>query len=384
MKDMIEDKNNTARIVINSGLVLPVFSKRSKLIEEMKRRGFEVCISGYQVEGKDECLRRGCAFFHVPMSRSGLNPVSDLQTLYNYYRQYKIGCFDVVHSYTAKPNIYGSIAARMAGVNRIFPTINGLGYAFTNNSLKGRMVRGATCILYKIAFACSTRVIFQNHDDMEELIGRRVVRRDKCVVVAGSGVDVNEYAYSTPTEGNTFLLASRLLVTKGVRNYIEAARLVKRIHPNAIFRLAGGLDSNPDSITQKELDASVEDGTIEYLGKVDDMRSTLSECNVFVLPSYYREGVPHAVLEAMSVGRAIITTDVPGCRETVNGANGVLLPPQNSAELAKAMIWMIDHPEEVKRMGIESRRYAEERFNVDLVNRDILTIMDIDTSKYGV
>ena len=217
----------------------------------------------------------------------------------------------------------------------------------------------------------------ENSDDAAELVRRGVLPQEKCVVIAGSGIDLNTFPYSEVCQENTFFLATRLLVTKGVRTYFEAAKIVKEKHPEAKFYLAGSLDPNPDGINKDELDQYVQDGTVEYLGVVKDMPAALKEYAVFVLPSYYREGVPHAILEAMSIGRAIITTDAPGCKETINGKNGFLIEPRNSEQLAEKMIWMIEHPAEVKQMGMESRKYAEEKFDVEKVNQVMLETMGI-------
>lgn len=372
------------KILINSGLVLPVFAKRDQLINSMKEKGHIVSIGGYQTEAKEECERQGVGFEYIPFARAGLNPIADIKTLKDYYRVIKAGHYEVVHGYTAKPNIYGSIAAKLAGVKYIYPTINGLGYAFTGNSLKNKIVRFVISCLYKIAFACSTAVFFQNSDDADEMVRRGIIKKDKCVVIAGSGIDLNAYPYSEMQDTNVFFMATRLLITKGLRNYFEAARIVKKNHPEARFLLAGALDPNPDGIKQEELEEYVKDGTVEYLGVVKNMPEVLAKCSTFVLPSYYREGVPHANLEAMSIGRAIITTYAPGCKETVKdvdatgrGRNGFLVEPKNSQELAEKMIWMIEHPDEVRKMGVESFVYAKERFDVKIVNRMMMETMGL-------
>ncbi len=365
------------KIMINSGRISPFFTTRLQLLNKIKDSGYDVTLGGFDTSCVDKCQSWGAEFAEIPFARAGMNPIQDAKTLRAYYRVMKEGQFDIVHSYTAKPNIYGSIAAKWAGVKKIYPTVNGLGYAFTGNSTKNKLVRAVICMLYKWAFSGATKVFFQNSDDAAELVRRGVLPQDKCVVIAGSGIDLNTFPYSETYQENTFFLATRLLVTKGVRTYFEAAKIVKEKHPEAKFYLAGSLDPNPDGIKKDELDQYVQDGTVEYLGVVKDMPAALKEYAVFVLPSYYREGVPHAILEAMSTGRAIITTDAPGCKETVNGKNGFLIEPRNSEQLAEKMIWMIEHPSEVKRMGAESRKYAEEKFDVEKVNQVMLETMGI-------
>lgn len=365
------------RILINSGLVIPVFCKRDKLIKSIQAQGHEVTIGGYEIQGEKVCREYGVGFTYVPISRAGLNPIADIRTLVTYYKDIKKNKYDIVHGYTAKPNIYGSIAAKLAGVKGIYPTVNGLGYAFTGNSAKNKIVRVVISFLYKIAFACSTKVFFQNKDDAEEMIQRRIVKREKCVIIAGSGIDLECFPYSDTHNDGVFFMATRLLITKGLYQYFEAARVVKKKYPEARFVLAGALDPNPDGIKETELQKYVEDGTIEYAGVVKNMQSALKECSVFVLPSFYREGVPHAILEAMSIGRAILTTNAPGCKETVNGKNGFLIEPKNSEELAEKMLWMMEHPGEVRKMGKESYNYAVEKFDVEIVNSVMMNTMEL-------
>ena len=365
------------KIMINSGRISPFFSTRLQLLNHIKESEYDVTLGGFDTSCVDKCREWGADFAEIPFARAGMNPLQDAKTLKAYYRVMKAGHFDVVHSYTAKPNIYGSIAAKWAGVKKIYPTVNGLGYAFTGNSTKNKLVRAVICVLYKWAFSGATKVFFQNSDDAAELVRRGVLPEEKCVVIAGSGIDLNTFPYSDTYEESTFFLATRLLVTKGVRTYFEAAKKVKSVHPEAKFYLAGSLDPNPDGIKEDELNQDVQDGTVEYLGVVKDMPAALKKYAAFVLPSYYREGVPHAILEAMSTGRAIITTNAPGCKETINGKNGFLIEPRNSEQLAEKMIWMIEHPEEVKQMGVESRKYAEEKFDVEKVNRVMLETMGI-------
>ncbi len=374
--------------MMNSGTVLPFFQMRRRLCDNLIEKGYEITVSGYTEVSKDLLKQYKADYVYIPLSRAGINPVQDLKVLRAYYKEMKREKYEIVHSYTAKPNIYGSIAAKYAGIRRIYPTVNGLGYAFTDvdtGKLKAKFVRFMISLLYKWGFSCATKVFFQNKDDARELIRRKIIDKGKCVLISGSGIELDAYPYSecsvTPM---VFLIATRLLVTKGVREFCEAARIVKRKYSEAVFQLAGALDDNPDSISQKELNFYVKEGIIQYLGVVRDMPSALKKCSVFVLPSFYREGIPHVILEAMSVGRAVITTDSPGCKETVRGAdemgkgkNGFLIPAKDSQILAEKMIWMIEHTDRVKEMGEESRRYAEERFDVEMVNKVMLETMGL-------
>lgn len=365
------------RMMINCGRVAPYFTKRYKLLKQIQRQGHSIFLAGSQHGFEDRIAEEGMNYIHIPFERTGMNPLADLKLLISYYRIMKSNHISFVHSYTAKPNIYGSIAARLAGITQIYPVVNGLGYAYTGNDLKSRCVRFAMDSLYHLAFACSTKVFFQNQDDADEMVQKGIVREKKCVVISGSGIDLDAYPYVHSKANNVFLMATRLLITKGTRTYMEAAKFVKQKYPNAVFQLAGELDPNPDGITKDELDEYISSGIIEYLGVVSDMPSALENCMVFVLPSYYREGIPHAILEAMSVGRAIITADSIGCRETINGKNGFLVPPKDAVALSERMTWCIEHPEQIEEMGKQSYLYAKSRFDVNLVNRIMLKEMGL-------
>lgn len=365
------------KMLIASGHISSELNKRKLLVEQVVKRGVHLTLAGYEKDVRDACAKAGASYTCIPMERTGLNPLSDVKTLWHFYKLIKRERYDVVHSYTVKPNLYSAIAARLAGVKEIYPTVNGLGYAFTGNDLKTKLIRTYICFMYKLAFSCARKVFIQNQDDADELVRRHVLPREKCVVIAGSGIDLEQYPMQEQRNKNTFLMATRLLATKGVWTYVEAAKVVKQKHPEVVFQLAGGYDPNPDGIQEPDLQPVIADGTIEYLGHVNNMAEALAECTVFVLPSYYREGVPHAILEAMSTGRAVLTTDAPGCKETVNGKNGFLIQPKNADQLAERMIWMIEHPEETEKMGLESRKYAQERFDVTIVNGMMMEQMQI-------
>jgi glycosyltransferase involved in cell wall biosynthesis len=233
--------------------------------------------------------------------------------------------------------------------------------------------------MYSASLRKATLVFFQNADDRNLFFEDGILGRDSSTfVVNGSGVDLNEYPYSPITEKRpAFLMIARLLGDKGVREYVRAARLIRARNPDARFALAGWLDDNPDSIRQVELDKWLESGHVEYLGRLEDVRGAISESSVYVLPSY-REGTPRTVLEAMAMGRPIITTDGPGCRETVrHGENGFLVPVKSVSALVEAMQRFIDNPELAAEMGKRSREIAEERYDVHKVNEVMLREMGI-------
>lgn len=313
----------------------------------------------------------------IRLSRVGTNPVADLGSVISLWRLMRKIRPNMMLAYTIKPVIYGSLAAWLAGVPRRFALITGLGYAFTDgrNGLLTRLIRH----LYAFALGKTHKVFFQNRDD-ESLFRRFDILPASVpsVVVNGSGVDVNAFAVQPLSQWPIkFLMIARLLGDKGVREYATAARRVRNLHPHVRFDLVGWVDENPDAVTQAELDRWVKEGSIEYLGRLGDVRPAITKSNVYVLPSY-REGTPRTVLEAMAMGRPIITTDAPGCRETViDGENGFLVPVKSADSLVDAMLRFIEQPDLLVPMGKRSRKIAEEKYDVHKVNAVMLREMGI-------
>ena len=231
--------------------------------------------------------------------------------------------------------------------------------------------------LYRRGLKSSQSIIFQNSDDKKLFNKLKITSSSQSShIVNGSGVDLDLYPFSPVPNKPIFLMLSRLLVDKGVREYVEAARIVKTQFPKAIFQLAGRLDSNPSSINSKELKFWINEGFIKYLGEISSVQKIISSCKIYVLPSY-REGMPRSVLEAMAIGRPILTTDTPGCRETViNGKNGLLVPPKNSKSLANAMIQFLNTNEDtIQKMGKESYNLAKDKYAVEKINKNMFNIM---------
>jgi glycosyltransferase involved in cell wall biosynthesis len=322
---------------------------------------------------------KGVRVHSIPLQRAGLNPVRDLRLLFSLVTLMLRLRPRFVLSYTIKPVVYGSIAAWFSGVKYRFALVTGLGYVFTGTaSGKRALLRCLIQQLYRFSLKRTHRVFFQNPDD--EALFRELDLLPDTVpssVVNGSGVDVAEYSVAPLPDRSCFLLIGRLLGDKGLREYAQAAQRVKATYPEAVFRLVGWIDDNPDAITQRELDQWVYSGVLEFLGRLDDVRPAIADCSVYVLPSY-REGTPRTVLEAMAMGRPVITTDAPGCRETVvDGDNGFLVPVKDVQALADAMIKMIDSPGLVAKMGERSRQIAETKYDVHRVNAAMLEGMGI-------
>ncbi|UIF91638.1 glycosyltransferase family 4 protein [Cupriavidus sp. UYPR2.512] len=356
---------------------------RGPLIAALQQKGLEVHIAapdlpaGHQVRAALES--RGVVVHHVPLQRTGMNPLADARTLLALHRLMRRVRPACVMSYTIKPVIYGMLAGWLARVPRRFALITGLGYAFREDSGRSRL-RAVVQRLYALALSRAHTTFFQNPDD-EALFRRAAIlpAGKRSCIVNGSGVDVASFEVAPlPDDGPRFLLIARLLGDKGVREYAEAARRIRARGAGARFSLVGWIDASPDAIAQDELDAWVADGTVDFLGRLSDVRPAIAGCNVYVLPSY-GEGTPRSVLEAMAMGRPIITTDAPGCRETVvDGDNGLLVPVKSVGALEQAMMQLIEDWEQVVRMGQRSRQIAESKYDVRKVNAVMLREMGFE------
>lgn len=366
---------NTAEALINF---------REELIIELVQQGHNVyCIAyEYNLEYKSRIERLGAIPIDSTLNSKGINPITDISAtikLSNILREIKP---DIVFSNFVKPVIFGTLAAKMANVPRIIGMIEGLGNAFTfykkGLTLKAKIIQYIQVILYKIALPSLDTLIVLNPDDLKDLVYKFNINVNKSIILGGIGVDLDKFKYTpvinyTPV---TFIFIGRLLREKGVFEYLESAKLVKEKYPESEFLILGGFDTkNPFGLLESELEEYLTAGIVNHLGHVDDVQDYLIKSSVFVLPSY-REGVPRSTQEAMAIGRPIITTDVPGCRETVeDGINGFLIPPFNADALANKMITFIEQPELINEMGRESRILAELKFDVNEVNNKLINIL---------
>ena len=366
---------------------------RGKLLDEMNSIGYKIHII-LPVEFKKtkearELIEHGYIIYFIPLLRTKISIFNDLKSLLLLVKIIKFEKPDIVMSYTIKPVIYGSIAAKISGINSIYSLITGLGYAFNNVeevNHKITLMQRVIFILYKFALICSKKVIFQNKDDANLFEKLNLVNSKKVYVVNGSGVDLSHYNYDltileeyAPEQPIKFLMLGRIIGDKGIREYVAAAtELKKKYGTKVIFQLGGGLDTNPTAIQKKELDEWVSTGVIEYLGKLKDVRPAITNSHVFILPSY-REGTSRSILEAMSIGRPIVTTNVAGCRQLVEvGRNGYLAEAKSVQSLVDAIEKMINvSSKKLTQMGIYSRKIVEDKYDVHKVNEHMLTIMDI-------
>jgi glycosyltransferase involved in cell wall biosynthesis len=371
-----------ARIVLFGGYAPSLYNFRGALLRELARKGHQIFAVAPLQEAPEDIRERiaalGGEYVPVSMARTGMNPLGDYASFRELADLFRSLAPEVVLSYTLKPVIYGSLAARAAGVPRILGLITGLGYVFTGTSWKQGILRlGLTPLLRHSLEACEA-VIFQNPDDRSLFVQRGLVKEGKTFRVWGSGVDLEHFPYVPPRERPplSFLLIARLLREKGIREYAAAAERIQNRYPGTVCSLAGPPDPNPGGISLEEVEGWHARGVLNYLGPLEDVRPALAAASVYVLPSY-REGTPRSSLEAMATGRPLITTDVPGCRETLQeGVNGYLVPPRNEEALAAKMAFFCEHPEQIVPMGYKSRLLAEERFCVHKVNAAMMGIME--------
>jgi glycosyltransferase involved in cell wall biosynthesis len=337
------------------------------------------CAPDASEETKHTLLDWGIYYENVELDRTGVSPFRDMRSLSKLARLFKKLKPDVVFGYTIKPVIYGSLAARAVGVPNIFSLISGLGYTFSGSSAKARAMGVLTRRLYTLALNYNSKVFFQNPDNMEMFAQAGIIKKNgKSVLVNGSGVDLDMYAPALLPKNLSFLLIARLIKQKGIHEYVEVARRIKAAHPEVKFRLAGFIDKNPAAIKERDLNSWCDAGIIEYLGHLKDVRPAIADSSVYVLPSYYPEGTPRSVLEAMAMGRPIVTTNAPGCRETViQGQNGFLVPLKDVDALTKALEYFIKNRDHINRMGKASRCIAKEKYDVRKVNKVMLKTMDL-------
>jgi len=356
---------------------------RGHLIDALIKKGLKIHVAVPDLSSDSivyELLReKGVEIHDVPLSRTGMNPFKDFLLFIYLCRLILTIRPDFIFCYTIKPVIYGSLAAWLMRVPRRYVLITGLGYAFSSKTLGiQKFVHIAIRQLYRLSLSGVNNVFFQNKDDEKLFKDLKIMSSMKrSVVINGSGVDVSLFTPAALPKNAQFLMIARLLGDKGVREYAAAASIIKQRHPEVVFKLAGWIDSNPDVIAQAELDAWIKGGEIDYLGRLDDVQPAIAACSVYVLPSY-REGIPRTVLEAMAMGRAIITTYAPGCRETVvDGENGFLVSVKSVESLVYAMHKFIDDESLAAKMGAVSRQIAVDKYDVHKVNAAILKEMNI-------
>ena len=377
---MIASKAPVHKLLIMTNTTWNLVNFRSGLIAALVSRGFDVVAVAPDDEYRDRLRELGCRYVPLNMDNQGTHPVKDALLLWRYFVVLRRERPAVILSYTVKPNIYASLAARLVGVT-VINNVSGLGTAF----LRGGWLGGVVCSLYRVALRRSHRVFFQNDEDRQVFIEKRLVAPARTGLLPGSGIDLVHFsplAFDGSSlrngAGLVFLMVARLLWDKGVLEFVEAARRVKALFPESRFQLLGFLDvKNQTAVGRSDVEAWVKEGVVEYLGTTDDVRPFLADADCVVLPSY-REGTPRSLLEAAAMGRPLLATDVPGCREVViDGVNGLLCRLRDSEDLAEKIMQMIAMPmSALLQMGQESRRLAEMRFDEQIVIRKYLEAID--------
>lgn len=374
------------KIVLIGTVSSSIFGFRKLLLQSLVSAGHEVHIfttdvtPELQQQAKEELNVQAEKY---SLSRTGMNPIIDVKNVWGLYRRLKRLKPDCVFCYFSKPVIWGALAARFADIEHRYGMLEGLGYYFTDdpngNSRKKKLVRMVQVGLFRLSLPRLKGLVVLNPDDKHELVEKYRIRQNNVMVLGGIGLDLDEYAYSEPDISKTrFIFVGRLLAEKGINEYLKAAEIVKKRHPHAEFVILGRPDpGNPGSVDDAHLDNLVDQGVVIYPGSVPNVAEWLKDSSVFVLPSY-REGVPRSTQEAMAAGRPIITTDVPGCRETIwDGENGFKVPPHSPEALAEAMENFIAQPDLILSMGRRSRELAERNFDAEKINQRLFDFLQL-------
>ena len=363
------------KIAIISNLSWNLYNFRLSLMVAMRDAGFEVIAIAPYDRYSQKIIDAGFEFHDIKMNAQGINPIEDLKTTYDLYKLFKKISPDILCQYTIKPNIYGSFIANILNIKTI-NNIAGLGTLFIKEGFITKIAK----FLYKTSQAQADRVFFQNREDFNFFIDKGIVSAEKCDILPGSGVDTNRFKpiYREESQQIRFLLIARMIWEKGIGEYVEAARAIKKKYPNAEFCLLGFLDvENPGAITQKEVDEWVAEGIINYLGVSDRVDLVIQSADCVVLPSYYREGTPKALLESGSSAKPIITTDSVGCRDVVDdGVNGFLCEPRSAKDLTlKIEMFLALSHEEKLEMGRKSREKIKKEFDEKIVINKYLELL---------
>ncbi|AKE11261.1 glycosyltransferase family 4 protein [Serratia liquefaciens] len=367
-----------------------VIGFRADLIKSLHQQGHIVYAFAldYDDKSRKQVAALGATPVNYRFSRTGLNPIKDLYDTYTLSKQLKSIAPDLVFSYFSKPCIFGTLAAVLAGVKKRYAMLEGLGYLFTEQpqgvSWKVNLLKKTQTTLYRLIFPKLDALILLNPDDRNDLLVKSGIKVKRAHVLGGIGLKLTDYPFTpTPTEPVSFIFIARLLAEKGVHEYVTAAKAVKQRYPDVQFYMLGAVDKqNPGSLTENSLKKLIEDDVIIYPGHVSNVQEWIKKSSVFVLPSYYREGIPRSTQEAMAMGRAVLSTDVPGCRETViHGVNGFLIQRWSPEELTARMIELIEDPAKIVEMGLASYQLAQQKFDAHEVNGRLLEMLEIPQDK---
>lgn len=362
---------NKEKILLICGGSQTVTTFRMGLIERLKENGYEVSVIALDETCKQDILERQIDFYSVDTPNRSLNPLGIITLKKKYYSLIKRIRPDIIFTFMLKPNIFGVRAAKKARIKKIFSMVEGAGDVFINNNIKWKIIRMVVCKMYRKSFRNVNKVFFLNNDDKSEFIARKLVKENQCEVIPGIGVDLDHFTYKPIKNYRTFLMVARMLKTKGIFEYCDCARMVKKKYPDAVFNYLGAEGTVKVADIQKYID----DGSINYLGITTDVRPYYEDSTAYILPSY-REGMPVSIIEAEAMGREIITSDGVGCKDTIiDGYNGFIVEQKNSEQMTEKVIWCIEHPDEIELMGKNARKFAEEHFDQRKINQKILMVI---------
>ena len=381
-KDIMIDRKKKRvkkkKIVVLSSHTPSLFWFRMEMMSEFRKRGYQVIAlaDGDEKLWRERFRDRGIQYRSISVKRNGMNPFYDIGTFFSIFLWLRRIRPEKIFVYQAKTIIYGCIAARCLGIREIYPMISGIGSLFLSDSTKINFVRKLMMMGYKVSLNNAKTIFFQNNDDYSLFFEKKLINRSQSFrMIPGSGVNLRRFSVRRLPQKVVFICISRLIRDKGIFEYLEACKKIKVEYPDIRCLLVGPFDSNPFSLQMPQLRPYIEQEVIGYYGECEDVRPYLWQSSVFVLPSY-REGTPKVILEAMACGRAVITTDAPGCRETVvDGENGYLVPVKDVNAIVKKMEIFCEHPELIEKMGKNGRLFAEEKFDVDIVDRIICETM---------
>ena len=352
------------------------WSHRLPIAQAALEAGYDVALLTRVSAHGEQIIEQGIRLIPIEFSRSGKNPLGEWRTLLELVRVFRKEKPDILHCVAIKPVLYGSLAAKLAGIRRIVNAVAGLGHIFTAQN-RNPAIKLIVVMAFRFLLKGGCKVITQNPDDSKLLIDLKAVLPNQIVLIRGAGVDLEKFTPSnTPTGTPIVMFAARLLWEKGAREFVEAAKILRGRGVEARFVIVGAPDNeNHSAIPQAQLDAWATEPNVECWGKRTEMHRVLSECEVFCLPSYYGEGVPKVLLEAAAAGKALVTTDMPGCREVViPGVNGLQVEPRNPIALATAIRTLLSDRELCSRMGKESRALAESEFDVERVKKQTIAL----------
>lgn len=383
------NRDDPPRVLMVVNAEWAFYSHRLALAKALQRAGCEVVVAASVERDQRPAIEaEGLRFIPLHFKRRSINLLSEFASVRELYHLYRIEKPDLVHHVAIKPVLYGSIAAKAAGVPAVIDAITGLGFTFINSGLKGALIRQAVSVAYRLALlGNNVRAIFQNPDDLGLFVSRRIIWREKTVLIRGMGVNIHKFSPTPEPPGTPIIvLASRLLWDKGIGELVEASRILKSRGLSFRLVLVGIPDpENPKSIPKPVIRGWQDEGVIEWWGLRNDMPEVLKQSSIAVLPSY-REGVPRFLLEAAASGRPLITTDVPGCREVVRpGENGLLVPVKNVDGLVDAIAALLCAPALRSQMGIRSREIAVQEFSEEkAVDETMAVYQELLGSKWPV